>query len=108
MATRYNNLGLAYRDLGDANKAISYYEQSLAIDLNVFGDQHPNVAIRYNNLGEAYRALGDAKKAIEYYEEGLSPDGGFYFYSESAHEIMAKVIDRVSRHIRVLRARLED
>ena len=44
----------------------------------------------------------------KYYEEGLSPDGGFYFYSESAHEIMAKVVDRVSRHIRDLRARSED
>ena len=44
----------------------------------------------------------------KYYEEGLSLDGGFYFYSESAHEIMAKVIDRVSRHIRDLRARSED
>ena len=44
----------------------------------------------------------------KYYEEGLSPDGGFYFYSESAQEIMAKVIDRVSRHIRALRARSED
>ena len=44
----------------------------------------------------------------KYYEEGLSPDGGFYYYSESAQEIMAKVIDRVSRHIRALRARSED
>ena len=44
----------------------------------------------------------------KYYEEGLSPDSGFYFYSESAQEIMAKVIDRVSRHIRALRARSED
>jgi hypothetical protein len=43
-----------------------------------------------------------------YYEEGLNPDDGFYFYSVSAHEIMAKVIDRVGRHICTLRARSED
>lgn len=44
----------------------------------------------------------------KYYEEGLSPDDGFYFYSESAQEIMTKVIDRVGRHIYALRARSED
>ena len=43
-----------------------------------------------------------------YYEEGLNPDDGYYFYSASAHEIMAKVIDRVGRHICALRARSED
>jgi len=44
----------------------------------------------------------------KYYEEGLNPDDGLYFYSESAHEIMAKVIDRVGRHICAMRARSED
>lgn len=41
----------------------------------------------------------------KYYEEGLSPDDGFYFYSDSADEVMAKVIDRVGRHIYSLQAR---
>jgi hypothetical protein len=44
----------------------------------------------------------------KYYEEGSSPDDGFYFYSESATEIIAKVIDLVGRHIYALRARSEN
>ena len=52
-------------------KAIEYLEKSLVIDLKVFGDQHPNVAIDYNNLGLAYSALSDANKAIEYLEKSL-------------------------------------
>ena len=44
----------------------------------------------------------------KYYEEGSSPGDGFYFYSESATEIIAKVIDRVGRHIYALRARSEN
>ena len=44
----------------------------------------------------------------KYYEEGLNPQDGFYFYSESADEIMVKVIERVGRHIHALRARSED
>ena len=35
----------------------------------------------------------------KYYEEGLSPDDGFYFYSDEADDVMAKVIDRIGRHI---------
>jgi len=69
-----NDLGLAYRALGDTYKAIENYEKALEIDLKVFGDQHPKVAIRYNNLGGAYRALGDAFKAIKYYEKALEID----------------------------------
>lgn len=41
---------------------------------------------------------------FKYYEEGLQPEDGFYFYSDSAEEIMARVIDRVGRHICALRA----
>lgn len=69
-----NDLGLTYRALGDAYKAIEYYEKALEIDLKVFGDQHPKIAIRYNNLGGAYRGLGDALKAIKYYEKALEID----------------------------------
>jgi tetratricopeptide (TPR) repeat protein len=71
VSTLLNNLGSTYSDLGDEKKAIDYYQQALKIDLNVFGDNHPTVAIRYNNLGEAYRVLGDAKQAIDYYQQAL-------------------------------------
>ncbi len=69
-----NNLGLAWRDLGDAKKAIGFYEQALQIVRAVFGDQHPNVARIYNNLGLAWSALGDAKKAIGFYDQALQID----------------------------------
>lgn len=48
------------------------------------------------------------KSGYKYYEEGLNPDDGFYFYSESPHEIMAKVMDRIGRHIHALQVRAED
>ena len=40
-------------------KAVEYYEQSLAIDLSVYGDKHPNVALRKWNLGNVYIDLID-------------------------------------------------
>jgi tetratricopeptide (TPR) repeat protein len=73
-----NNLGSVFADLGDNRKAIEYYTGALEIDLAVFGDKHPKVAIRYNNLGAAWRALGDANKAIEYYTRALDIDVAVY------------------------------
>jgi len=55
----FNNLGAAWSALGEKKKAIAYYEQALAIDRKVFGEEHPNVAIRLNNLGMALAAIGE-------------------------------------------------
>ncbi|HLP45528.1 MAG TPA: tetratricopeptide repeat protein, partial [Candidatus Kapabacteria bacterium] len=60
--------------LGEHKKAISYYQQALVIDLELFGEKHPNVAIRLSNMGEAWRLLGDAKKAIGFYVKALVID----------------------------------
>ena len=66
--TRALNLqGLLCAALGDAKKAVGYYEEALKIDKKVYGDEHPDVATDLNNLGSAWKALGDAKKAVGYY-----------------------------------------
>ncbi|MBA7686091.1 hypothetical protein ES703_94530 [subsurface metagenome] len=66
MATALNDLGLAWKTLGDSKKAIEYYEQALSIDKEIYGKRHPNIAAYLNNLGVAWEDLGDSKKAIEY------------------------------------------
>ncbi len=72
MAISLNNIGGAWHALRDAKKAISYFEQALSIDKEVYGERHPNVAIRLNNVGGAWRVLGDSKKAISYFEQALT------------------------------------
>ncbi|MCP4619284.1 MAG: tetratricopeptide repeat protein, partial [Bradyrhizobium sp.] len=63
------NLGLAYAALGDARKAIEYYEQHREIAREI-GDRRGEGA-SLGNLGLAYADLGDARKAIEFYEQHL-------------------------------------
>ena len=73
-----NHQGYTWDTLGEARRAIEYYEQALAINRQVFGDTHPSVARNYNNLGEAWRQLGEARRAIEYYEQALAIDRQVY------------------------------
>ena len=75
-----NNLGSAWSNLGDNQKAIEFYTKALDIDLAVYGDQHPDVAIDYNNLGSAWSELGDNQKAIEFYTKAL--DIGLAVYGD--------------------------
>ena len=63
-------MGMIYADLGEARKAIEYYEQALAIAREI-GDRRGEGA-SLGNLGRAYADLGDARKAIEYYEQALA------------------------------------
>ena len=53
--THLSNLGLAYADLGDAKKAIEFYEQSLVISREISDRRGEGAA--FNNLGIAYTDL---------------------------------------------------
>ncbi|MBF0556254.1 MAG: tetratricopeptide repeat protein [Nitrospirae bacterium] len=64
--------------MGESKKALEYYEKALKIDLNVYGENHPNVATEYNNMGNAWDIIGESKKALEYYEKALEILQKFY------------------------------
>jgi tetratricopeptide (TPR) repeat protein len=63
------NLGLAYADLGETQRAIEYHEKYLAIAEEI-GD-HRGEGNALGNLGNAYADLGETRRAIEYYEKRL-------------------------------------
>jgi tetratricopeptide (TPR) repeat protein len=65
-------LGGIYDDLRDAQQAIGYYEQALAIDKEAYGDRHPNVARTLNNIGSAWYALGDSERAKDCFQQAYS------------------------------------
>jgi tetratricopeptide (TPR) repeat protein len=61
-----------YEDKGDFEKAISYYEKSLAIRLKDHGDKHPDAGISFSNLGEVCLHKEDYDKAISYFEKSIA------------------------------------
>jgi tetratricopeptide (TPR) repeat protein len=63
------NLGIAYANLGEYQKAIEYYEQALQISLEI--GYRLSERNHLGSLGNAYLGLGEYRKAIEYYEQAL-------------------------------------
>ena len=68
--TQLGNLGIAYSNLGQVEKAIGYYGQALAISQEI-GDRRSE-GVWLGNLGQAYRDLGEVEKAIGYHEQALA------------------------------------
>ena len=63
------NLGIAYRNLGQAERAIDHYKQVLAIAREI-GDRRSE-GNTLGNLGNAYADLGQGECAIDSYEQQL-------------------------------------
>src|SRR6266508_2670781 len=68
-AAHLSDLGLAYADLAEMDRAIAYFEQSRSI-LRAIGNRQGegNVLI---NIGSVHYSLGELRRAIEYHEKAL-------------------------------------
>lgn len=68
--TAQGNLGIAWKNFGDARRAITCYEEHLAIAREI-GDSRGESAA-FANLGAAWAILGDTSKAISIYEQAYT------------------------------------
>jgi tetratricopeptide (TPR) repeat protein len=68
--TLANELGLLYKAMGKWDKAIEYYQRSLALCEKVGNER--GMATTFNNLGTAYRDRRKWDQAVEYYQRSLT------------------------------------
>jgi tetratricopeptide (TPR) repeat protein len=68
-AVALNSIGLVYSDLGEKQKALEYYSQSLLLK-RAIKDQRGEASI-LNNIGRVYSDLGEKQRALEYYNQSL-------------------------------------
>lgn len=66
-----NNLGMAYADEGDYQKAEDVYKKAIAVN--------PLSQVAYHNLANAYRAMDKRDLAVENFETAISLDPKFFF-----------------------------
>ena len=70
IAASLNNLGSLYDDLGEYNKALNFYEDSLRI-LQRLDPSDPEIARIYNNIAGIYHMKKDPISSAEFYEKSL-------------------------------------
>ncbi|MEM7106256.1 MAG: tetratricopeptide repeat protein, partial [Bacteroidota bacterium] len=63
LADSYQELGVVLENIGDYQDAISYYELSLAIYRELYGDADDDVGYLYFLIGSAYELLENKEKA---------------------------------------------
>ncbi|MEG4053978.1 MULTISPECIES: CHAT domain-containing protein [unclassified Microcoleus] len=68
-ATTLNNIGLAYNDLGEKQKAKEYFNQALPL-FRAMGDRVKE-ATTLTNIGLVYSDLGEKQTALDYYKQAL-------------------------------------
>ncbi len=69
LAIGYNNIGAIYKDLGEFDKALVYYNMALA-SYQEAGDSL-DMPSSLSNIGTIYSAKDDPEKAQSYYEDAL-------------------------------------
>jgi preprotein translocase subunit SecA/nephrocystin-3 len=72
VAESYKNIGISYGQLGDHKQSLEYNRKSLAIRINLFGENHADVAESYMNIGISYGKLGNHKQSLEYKQKSLA------------------------------------
>ncbi|MGD0756681.1 MAG: CHAT domain-containing tetratricopeptide repeat protein, partial [Bacteroidales bacterium] len=71
VATSYNNIGNAYYDKGEYDKALEYHFKSFQLLKEILGEKHPLVADSYNSIGLVYNRKGEYDMALEYHFKAL-------------------------------------
>ncbi len=88
----HNNIGLAYKDQGDAKRAAHHFRESIKLD-----GGNPDV---YNNLGNVLRVLDKPDQAIQSYERALQIHHDF----AECWSNLAAALNEAGRHERGLKA----
>ena len=80
-----NNMGLAYHNKGDYQKAIEHYQKAIEL--------FPSYSPCYENLARAYEAINKWEPAIEAYEKSIEYDPGY----PASHLNLARLYLRLNR-----------
>lgn len=72
LSSAYTNIGMANVNLSRNFEAISWLEKALAVDKEVYGEQHEHVATDYYYLGKICHREKEFSKGIEYLSRAIA------------------------------------
>ncbi|CAF1380610.1 unnamed protein product, partial [Didymodactylos carnosus] len=71
LAIIYNNIATAHDAMGNYSIALSYYEKTLEIQLNILPPNHSKLATTYSNMAQVLNSMGSYTTALSYHEKAL-------------------------------------
>jgi len=94
-----NQTGLYLRGRAEFAEAKAHHERALTLAEQVYGPDHPIVAVRVNNLGSVLQNLGDLQGAKQQFERALKIDENTY---GSDHPNVARYVNNLGLVLRDL------
>jgi len=79
----FNNLGNAYSDVKDHDRAVETYHKAIELD--------PDNAVGYFNLGNTHRDAGRIGEALENYHRAVALSPDVHFYSNNLAALYLKI-----------------
>lgn len=73
-----NNIGRAYRILGNFSESLKYLKEALNMLQNLYKDHNPFISNVLGNIGLAYQGLGDISEGLKYLKEALKINQELY------------------------------
>ncbi|MCK4665721.1 tetratricopeptide repeat protein [Candidatus Dependentiae bacterium] len=70
----YHAIGALYREIGDYNQALEYFQKAIKNRIKFFGPEHCEVSNSYLGLGNVYYDKGYFKNALKYFQKALEID----------------------------------
>ena len=61
-----HNLAYLYKDQGNYDEALKFYNMTLEIREKILGKDHPDTAITYNNIADVYHVQGNYDEALNF------------------------------------------
>lgn len=71
LVSSYNNIGIAQKNLGKYDDAITSYNKAIKSINESYGNNDPRIGILNGNISMLYKLKGDWTKALEYQESAL-------------------------------------
>lgn len=68
----YNNLGRAYKNMGQNDKALANLERALELKKQIYDADNPKIGKLYHNMGVVYATTGQNEKAMEMAKKAYS------------------------------------
>lgn len=78
----YNNLGMAYAEINEVDKALEFYLKALELS-----DQYPQI---YHNLGNVYESTNEVERAIQAYQQAIILNPDFYYSYLPLYRLLLK------------------